>query len=383
MSSPDPGSGAAPRGGPGVLRVLMAGGGTAGHTSPLLATADALVRLAPGLGGRVEVTALGTPRGLEVTVVPAAGYPLELIPPVPLPRKPSADLARLPGRLRGAVKAAREVVDRVRPDVVVGFGGYVSVPAYLAARAAKLPIVVHEGNALPGVANRLGARFTPYVATSFPDSPLRHATYLGLPIRRMISTLDRPALRSEARAHFGLDPDRTTLLVTGGSQGARRLNQTLGSAQPALAAAGVQVLHVVGPSGEVDVQPGETDPPYVVERYVDRMDLAYAAADLTVCRAGANSVTEVAAVGLPAVFVPLPHGNGEQARNARPVVAAGGGLLVDDGAFTTEWASATLPDLATDTERLASMSRAAADLIPRDADETLAAMVLRAAGWSA
>ncbi len=360
----------------------MAGGGTAGHTSPLLATADALTRLAPALGGRVEVTALGTPRGLEVTVVPAAGYPLELIPPVPLPRKPSADLARLPGRLRGAVTAAREVVDRVRPDVVVGFGGYVSVPAYLAARKAKLPIVVHEGNALPGVANRLGARFTPWVATSFPDSPLRNASYLGLPIRRMISTLDRGALRAEARAHFGLHPDRATLLVTGGSQGARRLNQTIGSAQPALAAAGVQVLHVVGPAGEVEVHPGEGDPPYVVERYVDRMDLAYAAADLTVCRAGANSVTEVAATGLPAVFVPLPIGNGEQARNARPVVEAGGGLLVDDAAFTTEWASATLPDLATDTERLSTMSRAAAGLIPNDADEALARMVLRAAGWS-
>ncbi len=366
-----------------VLRVLMAGGGTAGHTSPLLATADALVRSGPDLRGRVEVTALGTARGLETTVVPAAGYPLELIPPVPLPRKVSADLARLPGRLRGAVRAAREVIERVQPDVVVGFGGYVSVPAYLAARRAKLPIVVHEGNALPGVANRLGARFTTHVATSFPDSPLRHATYLGLPIRRMISTLDRTALRDEALAHFGLEPGRPTLLVTGGSQGARRLNQTVGSAQPALAAAGVQVLHVVGPAGDVEVAPDAGAPPYVVQRYVDRMDLAYAAADLTVCRAGANSVTEVAAVGLPAVFVPLPIGNGEQARNARPVVDAGGGLLVSDAAFTPEWAAATLPELATDTERLATMSRAAADLIPRDADEALAAMVLRAAGWSA
>ncbi len=376
-------SGDLPRADARVLRVLMAGGGTAGHTSPLLATADALVRTAPALGGRVEVTALGTARGLETTVVPAAGYPLELIPPVPLPRKVSADLARLPGRLRGAVTAAGEVIERVQPDVVVGFGGYVSVPAYLAARKARLPIVVHEGNALPGVANRLGARFTPHVATSFPDSPLRHATYLGLPIRRMISTLDRAALRAEALAHFGLEAGRPVLLVTGGSQGARRLNQTVGSTQPALAAAGVQVLHVVGPAGEVEVHPETGAPAYVVERYVDRMDLAYAAADLTVCRAGANSVTEVAAVGLPAVFVPLPIGNGEQARNARPVVDAGGGLLVSDAAFTPEWAAATLPDLATDTERLATMSRAAAGLIPRDADETLAAMVLRAAGWSA
>ncbi len=353
----------------------MAGGGTAGHTSPLLATADALRRLDPG----VDVTALGTPRGLEVRVVPEAGYPLELIPPVPLPRRPGADLARVPGRLRGAVKAALEVVDRLQPDVVVGFGGYVSVPAYLAARRRRLPLVVHEGNALPGIANKLGARLTTHVATSFPDTDLRHGRYLGLPIRRIISTLDRAEARAEARSVLGLDPDRPTLLVTGGSQGARRLNQSVSSAQRALAEAGVQVVHVVGPQGEASVDLRAGDPPYVVLPYVDRMDLAYAAADLVVCRAGANTVTEVAAVGLPAVFVPLPIGNGEQALNARGVVAAGGGLLVDDAALTPEWVAATLPDLATDTARLTRMSQAASGLVPRDADEQLARMILEAA----
>ena len=357
------------------MKVLLAGGGTAGHTSPLLATADALRRLDPS----VEVTALGTPRGLEVRVVPEAGYPLELVPPVPLPRRPNADLARLPGRLRGAMKAALEVMDRVRPDVVVGFGGYVSVPAYLAARRRHLPLVVHEGNALPGIANKLGARFTTHVATSFPETDLRHATYLGLPIRRMISTLDRAALRAEARATFGLDPDRPTLLVTGGSQGARRINQSVSAAAQALAAAGVQVLHVVGPQGEATVERAAGDPPYVVLPYVDRMDLAYAAADLVVCRAGANTVTEVSATGLPAVFVPLPIGNGEQDLNARPVVDAGGGLLVQDGALTPEWVRATLPALATDPDRLEAMAAAASGLIPRDADEKLARMVLAAA----
>lgn len=357
------------------MRILLAGGGTAGHTSPLLATADALRRL----DADAEVTALGTPRGLEVRVVPEAGYPLELVPPVPLPRKPSADLLRVPGRLKGAVAKALEVIDRVRPDVVVGFGGYVSVPAYLAARRRHLPIVVHEGNALPGIANKLGARMTSHVATSFPDTPLRHAVYTGLPIRRMISMLDRGAMREEARETFGLDPALPTLLVTGGSQGARRLNQSVSAAQPALARAGVQVLHVVGPSGEATVSRREGDPAYVVVPYVDRMDLAYAAADLVVCRAGANTVTETAAVGLPAVFVPLPIGNGEQDLNARPVVDAGGGLLVQDGAFTPEWAQETLPSLVGDRERLEAMSHAASDLIPRDADERLAHMILAAA----
>jgi UDP-N-acetylglucosamine--N-acetylmuramyl-(pentapeptide) pyrophosphoryl-undecaprenol N-acetylglucosamine transferase len=354
----------------------MAGGGTAGHTSPLLATADALRRLSP----EVSVTALGTSRGLEVRVVPEAGYPLELVPPVPLPRSLNGDLFRVPGRLRGAVTAALEVLDRVRPDVVVGFGGYVSVPAYLAARRRHLPIVVHEGNALAGIANKLGARLTTHVATSFPDTPLPHARYVGLPIRRMVSTLDRGASRTAGRETFGLDGDRPTLLVTGGSQGARRLNQSVAAAQPAFAAAGVQVLHVAGPAGQVEVSPRDEDPPYVVLPFVDRMDLAYAAADLIVCRAGANTVTEVAAVGLPAVFVPLPHGNGEQALNARPVVSAGGGLLVADEALTPEWVSATVPDLIRDDARLAAMSKAAADLVPRDADEQLAAMVLAAAG---
>lgn len=352
------------------MRVLLAGGGTAGHTSPLLATADALRRLDP----TVEVTCLGTPRGLENRVVPEAGYPLELIPPVPLPRRPNADLLRVPGRLSGAVRETLAVLDRVRPDVVVGYGGYVSVPAYLAARRRKLPLVVHEQNALPGLANKVGARLAGRVAVSFPDTPLRNAEYVGLPIRRMISHLDRAATRDEARAFFGLDPERPTLLVTGGSQGARRLNQAVSGAARALADAGVQVLHVVGPNGEA--APERNGVPYVVLSFVDRMDLAYAAADLVVCRGGASSVTEAAAVGLPAVFVPLPIGNGEQDHNARPVVDAGGGLLVADGALTSEWVAATVPALATDAERLARMGAAAAALIPRDADEKLARIVL-------
>ncbi len=357
------------------MKVLLAGGGTAGHTSPLLATADALRRLDPD----VEVTALGTAWGLEVRVVPEAGYPLELIPPVPLPRRPSKDLALVPARLAAAVRATQAVLDRLRPDVVVGFGGYVSTPVYLAARRRRIPVVIHEQNARPGLANRLGARLTPHVAVSFPDTPLAHAHYVGLPIRRMVSTLDRAAVREEARTTFGLDPKRPTLLVTGGSQGARRLNQAVAGAQRALADAGVQVLHVAGPSGEVAVHRRDGDPPYVVLPYVDRMDLAYAAADLTVCRAGASSVTEAAAVGLPAVFVPLPHGNGEQSLNARPVVDAGGALMVADEALSPEWVAGTLPDLLRDGQRLATMSAAASGLIPRDADEKLARMVTVAA----
>ncbi len=354
--------------------MLLAGGGTAGHTSPLLATADALLRR----DADTQVLCVGTARGLETRVVPAAGHELALIPPVPLPRRPNADLLRVPLRLRQAVKEAGAVIDRFEPDVVVGYGGYVSMPVYVAAQRRKVPLVVHEQNALPGIANKVGARLAGTVAVSFPDTPLRGATYVGLPIRRMISTLDRAALRDEARAHFGLDPALPTLLVTGGSQGARALNQAVAASAGALAAGGVQVLHVVGPKGEAE--PVRVDGvPYVVEHYVDRMDLAYASADLVLCRAGASSVTEAAAVGLPAIFVPLPIGNGEQELNARPVVDAGGGLMVANDALTSDWIAATVPDLAGDPARLSAMGAAASALIPRDADDKLADLI-RAAG---
>ena len=377
------------------MRVLLAGGGSAGHTSPLIATADALVRLDPA----TEVTCLGTARGLETRVVPEAGYPLELIPPVPMPRRPGADLLKVPSRLRAAVRETHAVIDRVRPDVVVGFGGYVSVPAYLACRKRGLPLVVHEQNALPGLGNKVGARIARRVAVSFPDTPLRNAEYVGLPLRRMISTLDRAALRAEARAHFGLDPDRPTLLVTGGSQGARHLNQSISAAAPALAEAGAQVLHVQGKHG--GAEPATTGVPYVVLDYVDRMDLALAgggggaggpgpasvqeagalalaAADRPGGRAGANRVVAAAATGLPAVLVPLPIGNGEQELNARPVVDAGGALLVADAELTTDWVAGHVPALLGDPARLAAMSAAAQALVPRDADDRLARIVVEA-----
>ncbi|MET0820467.1 MAG: undecaprenyldiphospho-muramoylpentapeptide beta-N-acetylglucosaminyltransferase [Aeromicrobium sp.] len=356
------------------MRVLLAGGGTAGHTSPLLATAAVLA------DSGVDITCLGTPRGLEVTLIPQAGYPLELVPPVPLPRRPGKAMAQVPGRLKAAVRATGDVIDRVRPDVVVGFGGYVSVPAYLVARRRGIPLVVHEGNAIPGIANRLGARFTRHVATSFPDTDLRHGRFIGLPIRREISRLDRAALRAEAREFFGLDPERPTLLVTGGSQGARRINHAVSAAARDLADAGVQVLHAAGRPDEVALKQRPGDPPYVVVPFIDRMDLAYAAADLIVCRAGANTVTEVAAVGLPAAFVPLPIGNGEQAHNAHPVVRAGGALLIDDSALTPAWIDNVVIPLVSHEGRLAAMSHAASGIVARDADEKLAAMIREAGG---
>lgn len=357
------------------MKVLLAGGGTAGHTSPLLATARALEEKHPD----VEIVCLGTPRGLETTLIPEAGYRLELVPPVPLPRKPSGDLARLPYRLGSALRQTGLVFRRVQPDVVVGFGGYVSVPAYIVARKNKLPLVVHEGNALPGIANKLGARFTQHVATSFPDTPLRNAQYVGMPIRSRISRLDREAVRAEARAFFGLDADRPTLLVTGGSQGARSINHAVAAAALELAEAGVQVLHAAGRIEEVQPVRAEGAPPYIAVPYIDRMDYAYAAADFVVCRAGANTVLETAAVGLPAAFVPLPHGNGEQARNADALVSANAALIIDDAAFTSRWIADVLIGYVTSSERRAAMTEAARGVVPADADVRLADLIVQVA----
>ncbi|GLZ53365.1 undecaprenyldiphospho-muramoylpentapeptide beta-N-acetylglucosaminyltransferase [Actinomycetospora sp. NBRC 106378] len=356
------------------LSVVVAGGGTAGHIEPALALADAVRRLRPD----ARVTALGTARGLETTLVPKRGYPLELVPPVPLPRKPSKDLAALPWRIVRSVRRTRQVLKAVDADVVVGFGGYVALPAYLASRlpGTRVPVVVHEANASAGIANKVGARHAVAVAAAVPGSGL-DGPVIGMPLRRAITTLDREALRAKARAHFGLDPDAPTLLVFGGSQGARSLNEAVAGAAPELARAGIGVLHAHGPKNTVDVPASR--PPYVAVPYLERMDLAYAAADLAICRSGAMTVAEVSAVGLPAIYVPLPHGNGEQRLNALPVVDHGGGLLVEDADLTPERVVELVVPLLTSGERLSAMSVGARRTGHADADETLARMVLDAA----
>ena len=357
------------------LHVVLAGGGSAGHIEPALALGDALRRRDP----RCEITCLGTTKGLDTKLIPARGYPLELIPAVPLPRKPAMDVFTVPTRLAGTVRRAAEVLEKVTADVVVGFGGYVSLPAYFAARRRNVPMVVHEANVRPGLANRIGARMTDWIATGSPDCRLGDGRYLGMPLRQMISTLDRSALRAEALAYFGLQPGPVTLLVFGGSQGARRLNEAIEGAAKTFSAAGVQILHATGRGswGEgVEFPVGGAA--YVRRPYIDRMDLAYSAADAVLCRGGMMTCSELAAVGLPAVYVPLPVGNGEQRLNAQPVVRAGGGLLVEDEKLTSAWLAEHLLPLLADRERLGEMGRAAATFGRRDGDEALVEMVYEA-----
>src|ERR1022692_2999753 len=353
----------------------IAGGGTGGHIEPAMALADALRRIDP----EVRITCLGTERGLETKVIPARGYALDLIPAVPLPRSLTPALLAVPRKIIGVVRAAVDVLDRAEASVLVGFGGYVATPGYLAARRRGVPIVVHEANPKPGLANRIGSRLTRNVFIGQAGTRLPHATYIGIPIRREIAGLDRLALSEKARAHFGLRPDLPVLLVTGGSQGAASLNRAVLGAADAILSVGVQVLHILGPrSGQTAIPPrGEV--PYVALEYLDRMDLAYAAADFALCRAGAMTCAELTAVGLPAAYVPLPHGNGEQRLNALPIERAGGGLIVDDASLSPDWIRDVLLTVLLDHELVASMSRAAAAIGNRHADNALAAAAIAVA----
>lgn len=338
--------------------------------------ADAIRRRDP----EARITAIGTARGLDTTLIPARGYSLELIPPVPLPRKPNLDLLRTPGRVAAAVEAAGTVLDRVGAKVVVGFGSYVALPTYLAARKRKIPIVVHEANARAGVANRIASHLTTEVFTASASVKIAHAHPVGMPLRPAIAQLDRAAECAEARARLGLDPHRPTLLVTGGSQGAVRINQAMLGAQRELAESGIQVLHIPGPKNPVTAPARAAgEAPYVVLPYLEDMATGYAAADLVLCRSGAMTVAELTAVGLPACYVPLPLRGGEQGTNAEPIVAAGGGLLVADGQLTPDWIVANVPPILLDRQRLAGMSRAAQRTGARDAADVMATRILELA----
>lgn len=363
------------------MKVLLAAGGTAGHIEPALTLADYLRSEDPS----VEIVVAGREDGLEARLVPARGYRLRTIPAVPLPRRPSKDLALVPARVSGSVRRMLDVMREEKPDVVVGFGGYVALPAYLAARRAGIPLVIHEANARAGLANKVGARMTPWVAEAVAGS-LPQAAHVGMPLRPALQQLSAsatdgardPGLVTMARQYFSLRPDLPTLLVFGGSLGAQHLNEVLTSAQEEITAAGVQVLHSVGDkaAGARLVRTrGPAEAPYVSVPYIERMDLAYAAADLAVARAGAMTCAELAAVGLPAVYVPLPVGNGEQRLNAEPLVSAGGGILVEDSTFSVDTVRTVILPLISNRERLQDMRSAARRYAVTDGDRRLADLV--------
>lgn len=350
---------------------LLAGGGTAGHVNPLLATADAIRAREP----QSTVLVLGTSEGLESRLVPNRGYELLTIERIPFPRRLNLWALSFPARFFRAVSHVRSLIASRGVDIVVGFGGYAAAPAYVAARRNGIPIVIHEANALPGIANKWGSRLTRHVAVTFPNTPLPHSHRTGMPLRAEIANLDRVATRAEALRHFGLVTTRPVLLVTGGSTGAARINATISDSARNITAAGWQILHTVGETREF------TDPKipgYHALPYCDRMDLALAAADFVVARSGAATVSEVAGLGIPSVFVPYPVGNGEQELNARDLVSVGGAILCRDAEFTEKWVRGSLIPLLANDERRRTMANKASALGIRDGAERLTNMVFTA-----
>jgi len=335
-----------------MTNFLLAGGGTAGHVNPLLALADEIMEQSK----TNHVWALGTSEGLEARLVPARGYELLVVPRLPMPRKPNLYALTFPMKFQKSVELVKSYIKEHKIDVVVGFGGYASAPAYRAAKALNIPYVIHEANAMPGYANRVGAKSASAVGITFKNTKLPNSTFVGMPLRKEIIEVSSSDFRFEGAKYFGLNPKLTTLVVTGGSLGAKRINETIEASRKVLDAAGIQVLHIVGDRAGLEPL---SDGSYHRIAYCDRMDLALASADFVVARAGAATVCELAAIGLPSVLVPYPVGNGEQKFNAADLVSAGGAVLVEDAKFTPEYVSQVLIPLLSDTKRVTAMAEKA------------------------
>jgi undecaprenyldiphospho-muramoylpentapeptide beta-N-acetylglucosaminyltransferase len=359
---------------------VIAGGGTAGHVLPGVAIARALV----GAGyDPSSILYVGSERGVERDLVPAAGLELVVLPGRGIQRRlTTANIGAVWGLLR-AVAMAWRLVGRRRPAVVVSLGGYASVPCTFAAVLRRIPVVVAEQNAVPGLANRLAGRWAKVSAVSFPGTDLPHAEVTGNPVRPEILAVDPGRDREAARRRLGVAPDAVLVVVFGGSLGARRINEAVLGALPAWSGRGDLVIrHVIGDRDHDSVVArapvdDASGPRYVPVRYEHDMPTLYAAADLVVCRAGATTVAELTAIGVPAVLVPLPGAPGDhQTANARALADVGGAVLVPDAELDGPRLRAVVESLLTDAPALRSMAASARSLGRRDAADRVAALVV-------
>ncbi len=342
------------------MRVLFAGGGTGGHVIPAIAVAEALLREDP----MSEVLFVGAAKGIEERLVPAAGFPLELLSVGKLQGTRWISRLRTLGGLPPALLRAIQIARTFNPHVVVGVGGYASAPMALAARTLGLPLVLLEQNAVPGATNRVLARLAQRVVTSFvatPGLPRRRVAFLGNPLR--------PALveRLEAASRtYGAGRDRPSrLLIFGGSQGAHHLNELALAVAPRLASSipsGIEIVHQTGEADERHAKEAYADAgikAHVAAFFDETMPEHYAWADLALCRSGATTVAELCVASLPAILVPYPHAaNDHQAANAREAVEAGGATMIREADLDPDHLHTTLQNLLSDRLRLSHMGRA-------------------------
>ncbi|MDO8645851.1 MAG: UDP-N-acetylglucosamine--N-acetylmuramyl-(pentapeptide) pyrophosphoryl-undecaprenol N-acetylglucosamine transferase [Candidatus Planktophila sp.] len=326
-----------------MATVVLAGGGTAGHIEPALAVARAWKLAHPD----DVMVFVGTKAGLENKLVPSAGFTLAHIPKVQISRRPSLSWFRIPFDLIHAVATSRRLLKDAQ--LLIGFGGYVSAPAYLAARIVKTPILIHEANARPGWANRLGAKLTPYlaVANQVEKGEFAKALITGLPLRSdvsqafMASRLDFSAARLAAKRRLGFDDNKPLVFIMGGSQGSIAINKVVEESLPQLLAKGISILHS---TGKLNSLPKEVDG-YRPVTYVDAMGDAYLASDLVISRSGAVTCSEFRALGRYALFVPLPIGNGEQFYNALSLIEESRAEVVEQSNFNAQYLLAHIDNL--------------------------------------
>ncbi|MBI3947781.1 MAG: undecaprenyldiphospho-muramoylpentapeptide beta-N-acetylglucosaminyltransferase [Armatimonadetes bacterium] len=365
------------------MRFLLTGGGTGGHVFPAIATAEALKRAGH------TVLFVGTRGGMEARAVPAAGYDILFLPSRPVSRKLSPGMLVSLAVTGAGVVAAYRLLAKERPAAVASTGGYAGAALAAAAAVRRTPMLLFEPNAIPGRTNRILARWATRIAVAyascapcFGKEAEGRVVVTGTPVRPGIGGEDRAA----SRAAFGLDPDRFTLLVVGGSAGARSLNQAVLAAAPALLEAGAQILHQTGRAGFEDVRSarersrrsvlpkneGAEPAPYVLVPFVEKMGQAYAAADVILCRAGASTLAEVTTAGLPAILVPYPYAVGDhQTYNAKALVDAGAGVLIPDSELTPERLSEAVLHWLRDPEARAKAAAASRSLARPDAAERM------------
>ncbi|MFL6302048.1 MAG: undecaprenyldiphospho-muramoylpentapeptide beta-N-acetylglucosaminyltransferase [Candidatus Sulfotelmatobacter sp.] len=352
------------------MRAILAGGGTGGHVIPALAIANQLKK-----EYSAEILFIGTARGIENRLVPAAGYPLQLVRVGALKNVNLVTRAKTAFDLPRAIWDAGRMLNEFAPDVVIGVGGYASGPAMLAAVVKHIPTLAFEPNVVPGFANRLVARFVSAAAVHFQETAkyFRHGEVTGVPVRQ---------------AFFDIAPKRggtPTLLVFGGSQGAHAINAALFRCLPVLQreAPGIHIIHQTGERDYNDAlaayeRVGESAE---VFKFIEDMPAAFAKADLVVCRSGASTVAEIAAAGKPAVFVPFPRAADDHQRvNAEALAKHGAAVVVEESKLEGVWLAETISALLQDPHRLETMGQAARRLSHPNAAREIAAMAARVGG---
>jgi UDP-N-acetylglucosamine--N-acetylmuramyl-(pentapeptide) pyrophosphoryl-undecaprenol N-acetylglucosamine transferase len=356
----------------------IAGGGTAGHVHPGIAVARALVERGHATE---EILYVGSERGIEDELVPSAGFDLVTLPGRGVPREFSfAAASALASLVKGAAAGFR-LLGTEKPRVVLSLGGFAAVPCALGARFRRIPVVIHEQNAVPGAANRLISRWARACAVSFDGTALPNAVTTGNPVRPEMLAVDRDRLAGAARAALGVSDHRTLVVVTGGSLGALRLNRAALEAASLWQERGdIAIRHIVG-ERDWDLLRDERESisgaiEYSAVRYESDMPQVFAAADVVVSRAGASIIAELAAVGLPSVLVPLPGAPGDhQTANAAALVSVGAARMINDSKFTGEALCAVIDELMRQPSTLPAMAVAARSVAHRDAADQVAQLM--------